>query len=123
MWVLQSPWPEQSLFEGVISQVAGLFIFIETLALALEQCSNPTELLKMTLPVLAGPGLMSLYRLYSSIINTQKVQENYYFQQVVGVLLITALYCPLCKEMITELVGVRPDLVKMWVANLSSMLY
>ena len=123
MRFLQSPWPEQSLFEGVISRAAGLFIFIETLALALEQCSDPTELLKTTLPVSAGPGLTSLYRLYSSIINARKVQENYYFRRVVGVLLITAPYRPLCEETIAELAGVRPDLVKMWVANLSSMLY
>jgi hypothetical protein len=34
---------------GVISRAAGLFIFIKTVALALEQCKDPTESLKATL--------------------------------------------------------------------------
>ena len=42
---------------------------------------------------------------------------------MIGVLLITAPHRPLCEETIAELAGVRPDLVKMWVADLSSMLY
>ena len=123
MRFLQSPWPEQPLFDGVISRASGLFIFIETLALALEQCDDPTELLKATLPDSAGHGLTSLYGLYSSIVNARKVQKNAEFRQMIGVLLITAPFRPLCEETIAELAGVRPDLVKMWVANLSSMLY
>ena len=70
---LQSPWPEQSLFEAVVSRAAGLFIFIETLALALEPSDDPTELLKETLSDSASPGLTSLYVLYSSIIKARKV--------------------------------------------------
>ena len=62
---LQSPWPEQSLFDEVISRAVGLFIFIETLALALEHCDDPAELLKASLQDSAGAGLMSLYGLYS----------------------------------------------------------
>ena len=123
MWFLQSPWPEQSLLEGVISRAAGLFIFIETLALALEHCNDPTELLKATLLDSPGPGLTSLYGLYSSIVKARKVQKNAVFRRMIGVLLITAPYRPLNEETIAELAGVRPDLVKMWVADLSSMLY
>jgi len=120
---LQSPWPEQSLFDGVISRAAGLFIFIETLALALEYCDDATELLNTTLQDSAGTGLTSLYELYSSIVKARKVQRNAEFRRMIGVLLITAPYRPLCEETIAELAGVRPDLVKMWVADLSSMLY
>ncbi len=120
---LQSPWPEQSLLEGVLTRAAGLFIFIETLALALEHCIDPTELLKATLLDSASPGLTSLYGLYSSIVKARKVQHNADFQRMIGVLLITALYRPLREETIAELAGVRPDLVKMWVVDLSSMLY
>ena len=120
---LQPHWPGQPLFDGVISRASGLFIFIETLALALEQCHDPTELLKATLPDSAGHGLTSLYGLYSSIVKSLKVQNNDEFRRIIGVLLITAPYCPLCEETIAELAGVRADLVKMWVANLSSMLY
>ena len=121
MQFLQSPWPEQSLFEGVISRAAGLFIFIETLALALEPSDDPTELLKATLSDLASPGLTSLYILYSSIVKARKVQKNAEFQRMIGVLLTTAPYRPLSEETIAELAGVRPNLVKMWVADLSSM--
>ena len=120
---LQSPWPEQQLFDGVISRATGLFIFIETLALALEHCDDPTELLQATLPDSAGVGLTSLYRLYSSIVKARKVQKNAEFRRIIGVLLITAPHRPLCEETIAELAGVRSDLVKMWVADLSSMLY
>jgi len=123
MWFLQSPWPEQSLLEGVISRAAGLFIFIETLALALEHCDDPTELLKATLLDSASPGLTSLYGLYSSIVKARKVQKNAEFRRMIGVLLITAAYRPLSEETIAELAGVRHNLVKMWVADLSSMLY
>ena len=120
MRFLQSPWPEQSLVDEVLSRAAGLFIFIETLALALEHCDDPTELLKATL---LSPGLTSLYGLYSSIVRARKVQKNAEFRRMIGVLLITAPYRPLNEETIAKLAGVRPDLVKMWVADLSSMLY
>jgi hypothetical protein len=123
MRFLQSPWPEQSLFDGVISRAAGLFIFIETLALALEHCDDPTELLKATLPDAASVGLTSLYGLYSSIVKARKVQINAEFRRMIGLLLIAAPHRPLCEETIAELAEVRPDLVKMWVADLSSMLY
>ena len=120
---LQFPWPEQPLFDGVVSRVAGLFIFIETLALALEMCHDPTELLKATLADSASPGLTSLYALYSSTVKARKVQKNAEFRRMIRVLLVTAPYRPLSEETIAELAGVRSDLVKMWVQELSSMLY
>src|SRR5258706_7398791 len=80
---LQSPWPEQSLFDGVISLAAGLFIFVETLALALERCDDPTELLKATLQNSPGPGLTSLYGLYSSIVKARKLQNNPAFPRMI----------------------------------------
>jgi hypothetical protein len=45
------------------------------------------------------------------------------FRQVIGVLLTTSPYRPLCEETIAELAGVRHDLVKMWMADLSALLY
>ena len=120
---LQPPWPAQSLFDSTISQAAGLFIFIETIALALEQCEDPTELLKTTLRDSAGTGLTSLYRLYSSILNARILHSSGHFRRMIGVLLITAPNRPLCEETIAKLAGVRPDLVKMWVADLGSMFY
>ena len=121
-WCLQTPWPEQSLLDCTISQAAGLFIFIETIALALEQCEDPNELLKATLRDSAGTGLTSLYRLYSSILKARIVHHNAEFRRMIGVLLITAPNRPLCEETIAELAGVRAGLVKMWVADLGSML-
>jgi len=120
---LQCPWPEQLLFDGVISRAAGLFIFIETLARTLEQCHDPTALLEATLQNSAGPGLTALYGLYSSIVRARRVDSNTEFRRMIGVLLIMALYRPLCEETIAELAGVRTDLVKMWVGDLSSLLY
>jgi len=120
---LRSPWPGPLLLDGVISRAAGLFIFIETLALALEHCDDPTELIGATLQDSAGPGLTSLYGLYASIAKARKVHSNAKFQRVIGVLLITAPYRPLCDETIAELAGVRDDLVKMWVGELGSLLY
>jgi len=120
---LQSPWPEQSLFDSVISRAAGLFIFIETLALALEHCDDAIELLNTTLQDSASAGLTSLYELYSSIVRARKVQQNAEFRRMIGVLIKNAPYRPLCEETIAELAGVRPDLVKTWVEDLGSMLY
>ena len=120
---LPSPWPEPSLFDQVISRATGLFVFIETIARALEQCSDPTEHLKATLVDGAGSGLTSLYRLYSSILKARIVHSTAEFRQVIGVLLVAAPHRPLCEETIAELTGVRLDLVKMWVADLSSLLY
>jgi len=120
---LQSPWPDPSLLDGVISRAAGLFIFIETLALALEHCSEPTKLLGATLQDSSSPGLTSLYGLYSRIVRVRRVQRNAEFRRVIGVLLIAAPYRPLCEETIAELAGVRPDLVKIWVDDLGSMFY
>jgi hypothetical protein len=118
---LRLPWPEQSLVDGVISRAAGLFIFINTLALALERHIEPTELLKATLRDAASAGLTSLYRLYSSIVEAREVQNNVEFRRVIGGLLITAPFRPLCEETIAELAGVKEDLVKTWVADLGSM--
>jgi hypothetical protein len=120
---LPSPWPEQSLFDGVISRAAGLFIFIETIARALEQCEDPTEHLKATLEDSAGTGLTSLYGLYSSILKARIVHSTAEFRRMIGVLLTAAPHRPLCEETIAELAGVRLDLVKMWVADLGSLLY
>jgi hypothetical protein len=120
---LQSPWPEQALFDSTISRAGGLFIFIETIALALEQSEDPTELLKATLQDSAGAGMTSLYRLYSSILKSAIVHSKAEFRRMIGVLLIAAPNRPLCDETIAELAGVRPDLVKMWVTDLGSMLY
>jgi len=120
---LQSPWPGPFILDGVISRAAGLFIFIETLALALEHCYEPTKLLGAILQDSSSPGLTSLYGLYSSIVRARRVQRNAEFRRMIGVLLITVPYRPLCEETIAELAGVRPDLVKRWVDDLGSMVY
>jgi len=119
----QSPWPEPLLLDRVISRAAGLFIFIEALALALEHCYEPTKLLGATIQDSSNPGLTALYALYSSIVRARRVHRNAEFRQMIGVLLIAAPYRPLCEETIAELAGVRPDVVKIWVDDLSSMLY
>jgi len=120
---LQSPWPEPSLFDRVISRAAGLFIFIETLARTLVHCEDATELLTKTLHDSAGPGLASLYGLYASIVRARRVPSSAKFRRVIGVLLITAPYRPLCEETIAELAGVKPELVGMWMEDLGSMFY
>ena len=120
---LQSPWPEPLLLDGVISRAAGLFIFVETLALALEHCYEPTQLLRATLQDPSSPGLISLYALYSRIVRARRVQRNAEFRRMIGVLLIAAPNRPLCDETIAELAGVRPDVVKIWVDYLGSMFY
>ena len=121
---LQSPnWPERSLFDGIISRAAGLFIFIKTVALALEQCEDPNEFLKATLQDSTSTGLKSLYGLYSSILKARIVHSNAKFRQMIGVLLATAPYRPLCEETVAELAGVDPSYVKTWVDDLSSFLY
>ena len=120
---LQSPWPEPPLLDGVISRAAGLFIFIETLALALEHCYEPTKLLRAISQDSSSPGMTSLYRLYSRIVRARRVQRNAEFRRMIGVLLIAEPNRPLCEETIAELAGVRPDVVKMWVDDLGSMFY
>ena len=120
---LKSPWPERSLLDGVISRAEGLFIFIETLALALERCYEPTKLLTATLQNSSSHGLTSLYGLYTSIVRARRVQSNVEFRRMIGVLLISSPYRPLCEETIAELAGVEPHVVKMWVEDLGSMFY
>ena len=120
---LQCPWPERLLLDRVISRASGLFIFIETLALALEHCCEPTKLLGAALQDSSSPGLRSLYGLYSSIIRARRVQRNAEFRRMIGVLLTATPYRPLCEETIAELAGVRPDVVKIWVEDLGSMFY
>ena len=122
-WRFPTPWPEQTLFEGVISRANGLFIFTKTLVLALRECEDPDESLKAALQDSGGTGLKPLYSLYSSILRERRVPSNAEFRQMIGVLLTTAQYRPLCEETIAELAGVRPNLVKKWVNDLSSLLY
>ena len=122
-WCLSTPWPEQSLFDGVISRANGLFIFIKTTALALEHCKDPTESLKATLQGSDSTGLKPLYGLYSSILQARILPGNAEFRQMIGVVLTAAPYHPVCDETVAELTGVRLNLVKKWVNDLSSLLY
>jgi len=122
-WHLSHPWPEDLLFNKVTSRANGLFIFVKTLVLALENCADPTESLNAILQDSASTGRESLYGLYSSILKVRIVQCYHEFRSMIGVLLTTAQYRPLCEETIAELAGVKPNLVKKWVDGLSSLLY
>jgi len=122
-WYLPTPWPEESRINEVISRANGLFIFIKTLVLALKECEDPEESLKSALQGSVGSGLKSLYGLYSSILRGRKVPVNAEFKRMIGVLLATAPYRPLCEDTIGELAGVRVNLVKKWMDDLSSLLY
>jgi hypothetical protein len=118
-----STWEETSLFDRTISQANGLFIFIKTVVLSLENCKDPTKALQGALEDADGTGLDSLYGLYSRILKARVTPGDVEFQRVVGVLLTTAPNHSLRDEAIAELAGVGPNLVKKWVDDLSSLLY
>jgi len=122
-WCLSASWPEEPLLDKIISRANGLFIFIKTLALALEHCEDPTESLQAASEDSAGAGLEALYRLYSSILESRIEHRKHEFRRMIGVLLTAAPYRALCEETIAELAGVKPNLVVMWVNELSSLLY
>ena len=122
-WYLSGPWPEESLFNRVISRANGLFIFIKTVVLAIEHRKDTTEALEAALQDSGGTGLNSLYSLYTSILRARITPGDAEFQQMMGVVLTTAPYRLLCDKTIAELAGVRPNLIKKWVDDLSSLLY
>jgi len=122
-WHLSTSWPEESLLIRVTSRANGLFIFVKTLALALETCEDPTECLEAASEDSAGPGLEALCKLYSSILKSRIVRHTTEFRRVIGVLLTAAPYRALCEETMAKLAGVKPNLVKKWVDDLSSLLY
>ena len=119
-WHLSTPWPEESDFNRVITRANGLFIFIKTLVLALRQCEDPDESLKVALRGSANSGLESLYRLYSSILMAHSNIGGFWRMIVV---IITAQYRPLCKESVAKLTGVKPNVVETLADALSSLLY
>src|SRR5258706_6213125 len=123
MWYPPTHWPDQPLFDGVISRASGLFSFVKTLVLALKQCENLEETLKAALQDSAGTGRKPLYSLYSNILKYRRVPNNAEFRQMIGVLLTAAPYRTLSEGAIAELAGVMPNLVHNWVNNLSSLLY
>jgi len=55
-WYLLATWPEEPLFNKVVSWANGLFIFIRTFFLALGQCEDPKESLETILKGSAGTG-------------------------------------------------------------------
>ena len=120
IWHLPTPWPEEPLFNRIISQANGLFIFVKTLVLALQKCGDPDETLKETLEGSAGNGLESLYGLYSIILKLHSNTTGFWRMIVV---ITTAQHRSLCKESIVELAGVEPYLVEKLVDDLSSLLY
>ena len=122
-WHLATPWPKESDFDRVICRANGLFIFVKTLALALERCEDPEEVLEAAMQESVGSGLESLYDLYSVILKVQIVDNNDEFQRMIGVLLTATPNRALCDETIGELAEVKPSLVKKWVDALSSLLY
>jgi hypothetical protein len=122
-WYLSPPWPEKSLFEMIISQANGLFIFIKTVVRSLENCKDPTKALEAALQDSDGTGSNSLYMLYSRILRARVAASDAEFRRVVGVLLTTAPNHSLYDEVIAQLAGVGPHLVRKWVDDLSSLLY
>src|SRR5258706_3660010 len=122
-WNLGTAWPKESDFNRVISQANGLFIFVETLVLALRDCTEPEESLKAALQNPAATRLESLYELYSSILKAHKALNSAGFQRMVGVLIAASPCRALCEETIAELAGVNLSLVKRWVDALSSLLF
>jgi len=120
---LSEPWPEESLLDKIISRANGLFIFINTLVLALEPLADPTEFLKAASEGSGGAGSKALYALYSSILKSRIMDSKAKFRGMIGVLLAAAPYRALCEETIAGLAGVQPSLVKTWVDELSSLLY
>ena len=119
-WCLPTPWPEESDFNRIITRANGLFIFIKTLILALEQCEDAVESLMEVLQGSAGTGLESLYGLYSSILRPHSKSSGFWRMIVV---ITTSQYRPLCKESIAKLTGVKLNLVEKWVNALNSLLY
>jgi len=119
-WSLPTPWPAEPLFNKVILRANGLFIFIKTLVLALEECGDPEECLKEALQGSAGVGSESLYSLYSSIVKAHSKIAGFWRMIVV---ITTAQFRPLRKEPIAELAGVKPFFVETLVNDLSSLLY
>src|SRR5258706_2986831 len=122
-WHLDTPWPEDSNFNKVITRANGLFIYVKTLVLSLERYEDPEESLKDALQASSGTGLESLYTLYSNILKSQIMHKKAEFQRMIGVLLATSPYRALRDETIAELAGVKPYLVKTWVDALRSLLY
>jgi hypothetical protein len=122
-WHIPMPWPDESLVDRIVSRSNGLFIFVNTLVLALEQCSDPREYLEAASEGSAGAGLEALYELYSSILKSRIEHHKAEFRRVMGVLLAAAPYRALCEETIAELAGVKPNLVKKWVDDLMPLLY
>ena len=122
-WHLPTSWPEESLFNRVISQANGLFIFIKTLVLALELCPDPEQSLKEMLKDSISAGLESLFGLYTGILKAQVINSNITeFWQVIAVI-TTAQYHPLRAEAIANLARVKPNLIQKWIDDLSSMVY
>jgi len=121
-WGFSSPWPAKSLLDKLISRANGLFIFIKTLALHLQRSPDPTGFLEAASEEV-GSRLETLYGLYSNILKSRIEHSNAEFQRVIGVLLTAAPYRALCEETIAELARVGPNLVKMWVKDLGSLLY
>ena len=120
---LPTPWPEEALFDKVISQANGLFIFIKTIILSIEKRTNPTKCLEETLQDSARTGLKPLYGLYLSILRVQIMDSNTKFQRMIGAILTTAAHRPVCDETIATLAEVELSVVKMWMDSLSSLLY
>jgi len=119
-WSLPTPWPTETLFNKVILRANGLFIFIKTLVLALEECGDPEECLKEALQGSTSAGSESLYSLYSSIVKAHSKIVGFWRMIVV---ITTAQYRPLRKEPIAELARVKPFFVETLVNGLSSLLY
>jgi len=117
---IRTAWPEESDFNELISRANGLFIYIKTLTLALEECEDAEESLKEALQGSAGTGLESLYELYSSILKAHSKSGGFWRMIVV---IITAQYRPLCEEPIAMLTEVKRSAVEKWVDALSSLLY
>ncbi|PVF90819.1 hypothetical protein CPB86DRAFT_803278, partial [Serendipita vermifera] len=120
---LEPDWPGEDRKDSIVSRSGGLFIFVNTLWLILEEDIHPDERLAQVLSGASHDALTSLYDLYSGAIESRIGKNKSIFRAIVGTIIVVGQYRPLCDESVARLTGVDPPVVRTLVGKLSSLLY
>jgi NACHT domain len=121
-YCLPSDWPGESRLEQIARRSGGLFIFVETLYQFLDD-PDPEPLLTQVLGGTLGDANNTLYKLYSTAIETRIGRNKEHFRLFVQALVTTATYRPLADKTLASLIGLEPRVISSWVNGLSSLLY
>jgi hypothetical protein len=120
---LPKDWPGKALINTIVDCSGGLFEFIVTARLLLEEANDPEGLLKQMIAEVPKDTPNSLYKLYSFVLQSHIMDATGEIRSVIGAILAAESYQRIGEETIAKLMGLDANMVKTWIDKISPLFY